>query len=105
MGSGQTGEVQLLYYLSMYVIVASMLLSIFATAIGATGVTTPSFNTEISTGENSNDIFSFVSTFTGLLVWVVPPSILPIEIQIIFVKFPELCIAGLGIILLLRLIP
>lgn len=102
-GGAQTGEVQLLFYLALYVIIASLLLSLFATAMhSTTGMVNPVLPNDIS---NGNDLISILTLFTGLLLWVVPATIIPLEIQIVFIVFPKLCIASLCVILLTRLIP
>jgi len=110
MSSGQSGDMQLLYYLSLYVIIASILLSLFAVVISSTdGMVTPTINADNKYNGGffgiASDVGTFITTFFGLLVWYVPASILPLEIQVIFVIFPKLCIAGLGLTILMRLIP
>jgi hypothetical protein len=104
--AGQAGELQLLFYLGLYVIIASILLSLFVSAIGmSTGMVVPGITQLIDNQNSPDSLDNFINTFTGLLVWVVPQNVLPMEIQVPFIVFPKVCIAGIGIILLLRLIP
>lgn len=104
-GTLQNNAFAVMLYLGLYILIASMLLSFYAAGISQTnnnviGGIANAQTLNIDIGSTQTTGVNFINAWTGLISWSLSTNVLPTNVQVIFIQFPELalvaCLAIIG---------